>query len=454
MKLDKLFLMVFAVSSFVLFTQCEKDGFLLGDINQEASDELLNKPADVGGDESVGNCLSFPVIWSDGSIDLRGTPDTPPVLEGEWYYVWGTDPVDPADMDNLKSAGPYAYDETPTKPDTGGETLYKAFIQKDANNVWQAANWSPEVATTIDFIDWGDNLESVDWTIKSQVRTEVVLYESITPGDLTQYAMRHCDGWGSSEVHGLQTLDNSDNSPVGVPSEHTAATGDLATVYSENARLTIQKFFETDKGNIDDPIYNNIKWDADQKVWTNSGKDIINEEALFNMAVHEAGDGPGYYSAEVNVKGKLIYGYTWNLKKMNDGEGYYRITFSFDERGGKTFFDSTTQIMVPVEEDPEDINEVVGEGDTGSEPDQGAEAHMWQDNNTGLTVTYIDILITKQRRGGGRDGVGTGGNSGSGSGSGQGGSGSGSGSGGTGGSGGSGGTGGSGGSGHNGGGGH
>ena len=51
------------------------------------------------------------------------------------------------------------------------------------------------------------------------------------------------------------------------------------------------------------------------------------------MAVYNAGDGPGYYSAEINVKGKVIYGMLWDLKKAGDGPGTYRITFSFDSVG-------------------------------------------------------------------------------------------------------------------------
>ena len=39
------------------------------------------------------------------------------------------------------------------------------------------------------------------------------------------------------------------------------------------------------------------------------------------------------YSAEINVKGKVIYGYNWNTRVLSDGPGYYRITFSMDGNG-------------------------------------------------------------------------------------------------------------------------
>ena len=47
---------------------------------------------------------------------------------------------------------------------------------------------------------------------------------------------------------------------------------------------------------------------------------------IFNKAVYEALDGPGFYSAEINVKGKVIYGYTWKVRTLNQGTGYYRLT--------------------------------------------------------------------------------------------------------------------------------
>ncbi len=47
----------------------------------------------------------------------------------------------------------------------------------------------------------------------------------------------------------------------------------------------------------------------------------------FNKRVYEEGDGPGYYNAEINVKGRIIYGYTWNVRQLNEGAGDYRHHF-------------------------------------------------------------------------------------------------------------------------------
>jgi hypothetical protein len=91
-----------------------------------------------------------------------------------------------------------------------------------------------------------------------------------------------------------------------------------------------------------------LSWSAASKQWV--GTTV--RAPIFNLAVHEAQDGPGFYNAEINVKGKIIYGYTWNLK-VNDGAGDYRVTFSFDATCGtvslNTMFDATTVIVASFE---------------------------------------------------------------------------------------------------------
>ena len=48
------------------------------------------------GGETAGNNLSYPVIWAEGVIKtLPGTPGMTPVLNGAWWYWWGTEGIDP-----------------------------------------------------------------------------------------------------------------------------------------------------------------------------------------------------------------------------------------------------------------------------------------------------------------------------------------------------------------------
>jgi len=363
MKLERLFFSIGLFSLLFVFTQCENDDFTQDEISIQAI-ELSAKGGKPTGGEVYGNNLSFPVIWSDGVTKAVPGAMGTVTLAGEWWGVWGVDPIDP--QAELFSCGPYL---TPDAiPCADGE--YRAYVQKDSRNSWQASNWVPDVPINVDFIDWGDNLESIDWGLNSQVRVEMVLLENTetSPVPVTQYAMRHVFGWGTDEVHGLQTtLDGT--MPIYGP-------GTQATVYSSNARFTIQKL------NVDktDGNLNLLQWDP-VSGWFEPGQNplgLINDPILNNKAV-----------AEINVKGKIIYGYTWGVRKLNAGAGYYRITFSFDPNANlNTYFDQFTEIIVAIEE------EVTTEAE---EDSRGGTAVVDFNKN----LTYMDILIVGKTTGSG-----------------------------------------------------
>ncbi|MCP3176890.1 hypothetical protein MJO47_07210 [Desulfuromonas sp. KJ2020] len=370
-----------------------------------------------GGEEAAGNNLSFPVIWAEGvSKTLTGTPGMTPVTNGTWWYWWGTtgDDVPLSCLPDPDDNG-FCDDRIPNQA-TGslpGEGNVRAYVQKDVNNVWQAAAAEGIGApVVVDWIDWGDNLESVDWYTRSQVRTEVVLYQDLaTP--MLEYQMRHVDGWGIDEVHGLAVQGSS----------ALEGPGSQATVYSPCARLTIQKLLvsrdDPDYPGQTNPLLANLMWDDTAKLWTgeSEGESLVNPP-IFNKPVYEGGDGPGYYSAEINVKGKVIFGYTWNVRSLNDaivngGEagGDYRITFSLDETCGtdtsgatvtlNTFFEAAsgddpgTRILLPVEEETTGGEVVIAEEE--NNPTVGAEAVLDFINN----LTYIDVRILERGGGGG-----------------------------------------------------
>jgi hypothetical protein len=243
-------------------------------------------------DTGPGNCLSLPVIWSEGvTKDLRGAYGTP-LFAGETFT------------------------------DVNGVVWY---VQQDEENIWQAESADGSAAPVhVTSIDWGDNLEAHPWTIRSIVRTEAVLYQDISAAPMLGFEMAHLWGTGTSEMWGTNGI------------EYLSAS---ATVYSGVARYTIQKL-EVDP--YDDvtglPIDNamlGLAWDAVEGQWTGPVG-----ATLYNSAVWEAEGVDGkalasIYSAEINIPGKVIYGYNWNVRKMNDGLGYYRITFSMDAVGGK-----------------------------------------------------------------------------------------------------------------------
>jgi hypothetical protein len=195
------------------------------------------------------------------------------------------------------------------------------------------------------------------------------------------------------ELWGLNTTGLNHEAPSPVKSYDAPQ----ATVYSHCARLTIQKLL-VDR---DDPELANLTW-MPELGWTEAilGDDLVNDP-IFNMAVHEAQDGPGYYSAEINVKGKVIYGYTWNVRKLNDkivnggtADGDYRITFSFDQTCPtvdlNTFFDGSTVILEPAEEE---------EATEAEEPPGGGAVAVLDVYNN---LTYMDVRIL-ERSGGKKD---------------------------------------------------
>lgn len=350
-----------------------------------------------GHTETAGNNLSFPVIWAENvPKTLRGTQGEA-ALGGKFWYWWGT-----AADDTPLSCEPH-----PTIVGTcldgtvPPEGAIKAYLQQDALNVWQADSASPAVLedgtlakVVPNWIDWGDNLESVDWYLRSMVRTEVVLFKDLD-APMLQYDMRHLYGWGQSEMWGIATeLVGEELEPV-IVTDNTQAT-----IYSHCARLTIQKL----NVSRDDPRLADLIWVPTVGYTEPEGyPDNLINEPLFNKAVWGAGDGPGYYAAEINVKGKIIYGYTWNVRRLNEGAADYRITFSFDEVCGtvalNTFFeDGVTQIMQPAEEEEAAAVVVLDRVVPLAEPigDSGGTAVLDFDNN----LTYMDIHILARGGGG------------------------------------------------------
>jgi len=406
------------VSLLFVFAQCNDEA--LFPESSDLNSELKGKPVKAPTEETAGNNLSFPVLWADDyGKELRGGDAMGMIeLNGKWWYVWGEDPIDP-------QAPLYSCEPDPlnpercidgTAPGDGSSVVYKAFVQKDVANTWQAFNATPIGPVNVDLIDWGDDLESVDWSINSMVRAEVVLFEYLdgetfvdkTLPEFPQFPMRHVYGWGSDEVHGFQVHNQAgDPQPA-----FEMVPGDMATVYSHNARFTIQKL---NVENLEE-LENNLVW-VPKAGWVGTGgNEALINDPIFNKPVYEGGDGPGYYAAEINVKGKVIYGYTWKVRTMNDGEGYYRLTFSLDNDGPvalNTFFDEVTEILVAEEEE---VTAEEGEDGDGNDAARGGTGVIDVANN----LTYMDILITAKQGGGNKGGGNSdGGNAGGGKGKGR-----------------------------------
>ncbi|MHB8079661.1 MAG: hypothetical protein ACYDIE_10470 [Candidatus Krumholzibacteriia bacterium] len=269
-----------------------------------------------GGTVTVGNNLSVPVFFAEG-IGLSGLDVTVSTgMPGDAGDVWG-EAID---------------------------YLGVMYYLQQTSNIWQAdwvnAAGTPPVEVAS---DWADCLTHQIWDEHSIIRTEVVLfktdfaaYQAAQTTPLTAYLMNFLYGDGLDEVWGTPLDANLGSGGTIIPA-------DAATVYSSCARMMIQK----------------LAWPADiTNVPTGIVPDTYTPEyeayvasTFYNSAVYDryGVDGiTGAYSAELNVPGKVIYGYNWDLahfkppvtpKKDTPGfdwvsgvtkVGWWRLTFSFD----------------------------------------------------------------------------------------------------------------------------
>lgn len=261
--------------------------------------------------ETAGNNLSVPVLWSEAGYMV-----TPPGAMGE------------TSVDGLWQQC----------SDGSGQ----AAVQKDAGNSWQADN-ALVPGNTVSEIDWGDNLEAKDWRVNQMVRIETALYADLGE-TMTGYQMCHVADQGPDEVWGAVLSGGSAaDSGVGVQAESSLIEyeSEEALVYTAGARLTIQR--------VDSDAQ--PTWDATGHRWVGTGV----ADPIFNGAVHEkTSDGPGNYGAEINVSGKIVFGFIWDTGDLYNGE--YRITFSLDGADSTTGFPGSgtslqeASVRVPVEE--------------------------------------------------------------------------------------------------------
>jgi len=243
------------------------------------------------------------------------------------------------------------------------------YEQQDPDNVWQAGSrlWPGGVACVATGIDWGDNLEAKPWTAHSVVRVETVLHTEVD-FPMASYEMLYLYGEGPDEMQGTNRVVYGVSSP---------------TMYSQLAHLTIQKWF---------PESEDLVWNLDTGLWDGADEPIVS----------------GNYSAEINVKGKVIFGYNWFVQRTtredDDPTGLYRITMRFGD-SNVDFVEGITSITQGGE-----VTATTSEAAEAGEEPGGGVAMIDFDND----LTYIDVLIISGMGGGG--GGGGGGNRGDGGG--------------------------------------
>lgn len=245
-------------------------------------------PPSGGHDTAYGNNLSFPVVFADGygitGAALAGT--TPPYLDtATGLRPTASDVVAP--FPNFDAADAVLLNGT-------------TYFPQQTASTWQADWLDGSGAEQEVIVDWGDNLRSQSFKTTSVVRVETVLYQDTTvsaPTDtLTGYVMALLGGSGPSESQGTSAATYESN---------------LRTVYTVHPRLLIEKL--DGPGGMVDASVTPIE---------------------LSVAGGFATDGSGTYGAEVNVAGKLVYGYVWMLRNLAISDaakvGWWRLTFALD----------------------------------------------------------------------------------------------------------------------------
>lgn len=234
-----------------------------------------------GHEEGLGNNLSWPVVFAEG------------------YGLTGLFVATDAGLRPTADEG-IAVTEIPFFPSTNAADYFlngvDYYTQRSAN-VWQAEWIDGSGGLRGAEVTWGDNLTHHTFTTHSQIRVETTL-SSLADAPLVGYNMTHLYGERSTEMQGTDGTTNTF-----VPSLFTVA-----------ARLKIEKLDNT----TFEPVF-----------------------TLFDRTVADglASEGPGTFGVEVNVAGKLIYGYNLRVQDAPiplgvDKYGWWRLTFSLDDQAG------------------------------------------------------------------------------------------------------------------------
>lgn len=299
----------------------------------------------------VTNNLSFPVIWSDGVALFEDNSETS--FNGKYFVR--------------------------------NDTTWYLQGDREDKNIWQAE--TRITPTNVSIIDWGDNLEAKSWPAGSQVRVEVALYKILDDKDsmkcylMTPHNNEPIIDPTQSLMPNAKPIDTGTTEIWGA--YKVKADTNIATIYSSQAMLVIQKLIGLNEGETPD-----ISWSTDR--W--SGENVDNN-FIYKISVPE-----GSFSAEVNVQGKVIYGHNWLTEDDANGPGTYRITFVLLNKGTASIDDGTAILG------SDETVETPEESQGGRRKFIGGEAKIDPKNN----LTYIDVQLSPTR-GGGNTGSGGGG---------------------------------------------
>lgn len=354
------------------------------------------------------NNLSYPAIFTGTGVTLNGTA-------GEWT-LGGVFPTSKSyGCAKPETIGTTEYPNTSCVSSTGAPMTYDACVagpcsgyavdaiywQKSADNVWQAETLGPNLKPQfVDYLDWGDNLESVSWKTSSTIRVETTPFAAVPDpvgAPLLGFQMWHVYGQGPDEVWGVRG-----NGPdIADPYVYD---GVYAIVHSPAARINISKLVN---GSAACPTAGGTEPPAVSTTWT---KGVLSGSwnGLYTLR-----DIP--YTAELNIGGKFVYGYNWQLQRDSvptsvSKAGWWRLTF-YTENSLNALSDSIVfdDAAIPTTPAPgaapylpvQQVTRLKG-GTVTILADTGPLYAPKID--TANNLTYIDICIVEGRSGGKKGG--------------------------------------------------
>ncbi len=305
-----------------------------------------------GGETAVNN-LSFPLIMTGDPLATipAGSPMGGYSLLGAYYVTDGTTVCDPADS---------------------GCTITvsnRVYLQKDPKNTWQAYSVSRAGTTQISHVDFGDNLESVPWRTTSVVRVEVVPFALSA---MSGFEMKYVSGQGTDEVWGALTTGNNNTATVETPG--------YATVQSACMALSLSKLQAT-PGDIA-VLPGTYKWDAGTRLWT-----TMTDLPIAQTTKVEP------FTGEINVKGRYIFGYNWNMKRQEmvpgvSKDGWWRLTY-YSTCSGVSPIDFTASTLLVDPTAPPSTESLIAPAAEGTTPNYPRVPVLDVANDIG----YIDVYI-------------------------------------------------------------
>ncbi len=268
------------------------------------------------------------------------------------------------------------------------------YWQKQTVNKWQAGYEVSETPLGVEFVDWGDNLESKSWPVQV-IRVETNTFSSVLdPNAWHRVDMWHVFGQGTTELWGAHASKSAPSQPYFYLDVDTQAPNwGYGVNVTSSARLNLAKL----GGAATCPTTYAPSPYAGLTTFVPASGDV---------AAHWQGAAFTYdqvYGAELNIKGTYVYGYNWNLRSMPtngvEKTGWWRLTFytpdnSINFGGFKEVTDDGLNGFAPPPDtagiDIEPAPTVAAEeGDTG--PVYRPKVDVT--NN----LTFIDICIAKQK---------------------------------------------------------